>query len=484
MGENELHVITSAFPFVPAELNIAHFASTYVPADVCCRYFKIFGKNSIHVGATDFHSYFASNDGKTIDINLCYRYDEYYRDLFRLMKISYDRYITTEDELHTKIVNKFISNLNEQNQLLFKEAENCECDKCGSSLPISIFEDKYNKNKNKKQCPFCGSETYSIIIRKHCFLKLSDKNKEIEEFAEGCKQPDVQSFIKSICTTELKDWDFTRESKFGIPFILNNKQSLYLWFESLIAYYSLISDRTEEERKFYHFLGKNIIYYHGVIWPLMLKRGITGKNDIAVISARGFLDFDNTDKEIIDIKNIVKEIDADYIRFYLIYKVKDNTSDYNFKINELYSVISEVLCKKVINLNYRVFKCLAKISCDKLPKITIADFDFLSPYIDKIKQLIFDCNVNEALKVFIESIEFINKKMGDYDFRDIEKVENIRRLIVVSTWIFLMLKPILPDIASRISIYENWEPKEFDDYEKIEGKKLKSDIDKIIFEIK
>lgn len=230
----EMIIVTSAFPFVPAQLNLAHFASTYIPADVYCRFLKIFGKNAIHVSATDFHSFYASKDGNTIDKEMCKKYDNWYKKLFNIMEINFDNYITTDNNEHIELVNKTIKKLLKSNQLILKDSTSYICKECKSFVPKKIVTSKYEDNDNCNKCPFCGGKEFIEKIGKHYFLKLTDKNKLIKECANDNYQIDIKNMLNAISNQILEDWDFTRQSKLGLPCCLDENLSLYLWFESLV----------------------------------------------------------------------------------------------------------------------------------------------------------------------------------------------------------------------------------------------------------
>lgn len=103
-------VVTTAFPFVPAKLNLAHFSSTYVPADIIYRYLKLFNYKAIQVNATDVHSFFASKDGISIDEKQITEFNSKYNKLYKLMHIDYDNYMLTSDSIHTKYTQTVIKN--------------------------------------------------------------------------------------------------------------------------------------------------------------------------------------------------------------------------------------------------------------------------------------------------------------------------------------------------------------------------------------
>lgn len=180
---------------------------------------------------------------------------------------------------------------------------------------------------------------------------------------------------------------------------------------------------------------------------------------------------------MIDIEKMQEKYEADFIRFYLCYKVQDNIKDFKIKKKDFIQVINNVLISKIINLNYRIFNIIK--NCKTIPNIENEDKEFLELYINKIYSLIENCQINTTVKLICKFIDECNIKMSNFEFRDISKKQNIVKLISISALIYILLKPIAPKIAQQICIFENWTPQTINDVFKCESQLLKKTIDKI-----
>ncbi len=472
MNKNDVYVVTTAFPFVPAKLNLAHFSSTYIPADIIYRYLKLFNYKAIQVNATDVHSFFASKDGISIDEKQITEFNSKYNELYKLMHIDYDNYMLTSDCIHTKYTQAVIRKLYESKQLLTKESYSYFCEKCNGFLPHKIVE-----SRELEICPYCGNNHFVKTFSKHWWLKLKDKKEELRFIIDDMiLQEDVEKFLYSQLEN-IEDWDFTRDNKFGISFPLDERLTLYLWFESLVGYYSLILKfgLKDSEINFIHFLGKNIIYYHGIVWPVILKYAISNNVKIA-LSVRGFWNEKESDNDLLNIEEDIQKYDADYLRFYIAYKVTDNIKDFKFTHENFIEVINRILIKKIVNLNYRVYCLLKKIS-------TIPSNDENINYFDKeIKQIEEKVKTNEVngiVKVIIDTVNKYNKILSDPLKKVVLDKNKVIELAELSAFINISLSAIMPCFVNKINIFEDYVFQSYKDITSVGRKKIKNELSKI-----
>lgn len=472
MDKNGVYIITTAFPFVPAQLNLAHFSSTYVPADIIYRYLKLFNYKVFQVNATDVHSFFASKDGISIDEKQVIEFNDEYNRLYELMHIDYDNYMLTSDYNHIKYVQAVINELYKYNQLITKESYSYFCKKCKGFLPYKMVEAKEIEN-----CPYCGSSDFEKFSSEHWWLRLEDKKEEISSILNSMiLQDDVKKFLYSQLKN-VQDWDFTRDNKFGILFPLDKRLSLYLWFESLIGYYSLILKFEFEDSKinFIHFFGKNIIYYHGIVWPIILKHGINSNAKIA-LSVRGFWNEKESDNDLLDIRNAIKKYDADYLRFYIAYKVTDDINDFKFKTQDFINVINEILIKRIVNLNYRVYCLLKRIYI--IPN-NDENINYFNNEIEQIEEKIETNEVNKVIKIIIDTVNKYNRIISDSSKRDVFNNKIAIELAELSAFINISLSAIMPCFTEKVNIFEDYSYHSYSDIINVGGKKIKKELEKV-----
>lgn len=467
-------VVSSAFPFVPAELNLAHFASTYIPADVYSRFLKIFEIPNIHVCATDVHSIMASQDGRKRDLQLCNEYHKQYIDIFKLMEIKFDYYIRTDDQKHIATVNDALLRLNKKRLLYTKKTTNLICNDCKIYLPLRLafkakkinFKDAKNPeellSQNEFVCPYCNSRNGYIICKDQFFLKTTIFENFLNEKSNSYKSSKLRNIVKGFLKQGLEDWVISRNNNIGIPFPLSPvDKSIYIWFESLLCYYTLCCEANSTTNpNFVHFIGKNIIYYHTIIWPILLKEGLNLTDFKLNISPRGFLQFNKSDKNLIDIKSSLKMFPCDYLRFYCLYKSKDSLNDYNFSVSEVKLVCNKFINERIGNTLYRIWLLLLPHS-EKAKDVDLSDeivVFFYETLSNRTRNNLNEQKINSILKDIFEYVKKINKRLMDKETRDCSIKYNNGLLTFMGASLLTVLNPFMPKLTEEFSIFSSWVP--------------------------
>lgn len=438
-----MKIITTAFPFVPAELGIHHFASTYLPADIYCRSLKIMGEKVLFVNATDFHSIYATDNGK-IDIDKCYKYHDSYIRNYKAINISFDRLLTTDNEIHLQTINDAILKLQKDKLLYEKNALVVRCCCCGMFLPDKFIV----KNHEKKVCSLCGSNNLSYQYSLHTWLDLKNNLDIVNHVKEKFSQVEVVNQINQFLKN-LSDWDFTRDNKFGVKY--NDQLTIYLWFESLIGYYSLVPTDYKQNANFVHFIGKNIIYYHGIVWPVILKHISNGCMRIDDISVRGFMSANS--KIDLSVDKLCSKYGVDSIRFYIAYKVRDTISDFSLREEEIRKVVCEKLINNCIHFINRVRGLLASDKTIKLESEEAFICEIEKKYIEPVCDDFKKTRINSALKKIIEFAT-----AGNVIISNMVKISHldISNLSYMANAIILLLHPIVPQTSKELQLFR-WE---------------------------
>lgn len=448
----KLHVVTSAFPFVPARLHLGNIGSTYLPADICCRMLKAFDLPAVHVCATDVHSILASGDGKSISPEVCDACDAQYRDVFRRMNISFDQYIRTDDCGHVHQVYQVIADLSRAQLIEKRMADDTVCDNCGVTIPARLLENG--------RCPYCGSDLISVHRNAHYFLEIESQQEWLRQQLGMHPQPEIRNSVKSYCDEGLKNWDFTRINSYGIPYPDESGLAIYLWFESLVGYLSLCRKYEADAYRFVHFFGKNIIYYHSIIWPVMLRFTRYGAKSEYLLAAKGFARLEQSDPQLIDIEEALRLWDADFIRFYLSYKIRDDIRDYTFKVHDFENVVRTKLLYRICNLNYRAFHIVKSAEPNGLPAPGW-EFEEITACIADIRQELDDGHIHGMLARILDFCDYCNKRLTEERWRDPRKEENIAFLLCMNNFLCVALRAFIPGLTARLYYFENWKPETF-----------------------
>jgi len=308
------YTLTAALPYTNGPIHIGHLAGVYVPADIYARYLRLKGKDVLFVCGSDEHgvaiSMRARKEGKTPQ-QIIDHYHGLIKTSFEDFGISFDYYGRTSDPIHHQTASDFFKKLHQQgdfveqttDQLYDEEAQQFladrfvvgTCPKCGHT---EAYGD---------QCEACGSSlnatdlihpkstlsgsTPTLKPTKHWFLPLERYQNFLEEWIlkghAGDWKPNVYGQVKSWLDDGLKPRAVTRDLDWGIPVPVAGGENkvLYVWFDAPIGYISATKAWAETNGKDWrpywqdsdtelvHFIGKDNIVFHCIIFPAMLKFG-------------------------------------------------------------------------------------------------------------------------------------------------------------------------------------------------------------------
>ena len=300
--------VTSALPYANGPVHIGHLAGVYVPADIYVRYLRLKGEEVLFIGGSDEHgvpiTIKARKEGVTPQ-DIVDRYHTLIKDSFKEFGISFDVYSRTSSKTHHGVASDFFKTLYEKGEFIEKESEqyydeeakqfladryitgecpHChaegaygdQCEKCGTSLsPLDLINPK---------SAISGSAPV-LKKTKHWYLPLDKHEAWLREWIlEGHKEwrPNVYGQCKSWLDMGLQPRAVSRDLDWGIPVPVEGAEGkvLYVWFDAPIGYISntkeLLPDSWETwwkdpETRLVHFIGKDNIVFHCIVFPAMLK---------------------------------------------------------------------------------------------------------------------------------------------------------------------------------------------------------------------
>ncbi len=306
------YTITAALPYTNGPIHIGHLAGVYVPADIYSRYLRLTGKDVVFICGSDEHGVAISMKAKKEGVTPKDVIDKYHaiiKKSFVDFGISFDNYSRTSAAIHHKTASEFFVKLNEQGdfieettaQLYDEEAKQFLADRfVVGTCPRCGHEEAYGD-----QCENCGSTLNATDLinpkstitgavptlkeTKHWFLPLDRYEDFLKKWIlEGHKKdwkPNVYGQCKSWIDDGLKPRAVTRDLDWGIPVPVKGGEGkvLYVWFDAPIGYISSTKEWAEREgkdwepywkdkdTKLLHFIGKDNIVFHCIIFPSILK---------------------------------------------------------------------------------------------------------------------------------------------------------------------------------------------------------------------
>ena len=301
------YLITSALPYANGPVHIGHLAGVYVPSDIYARYQRLKGNEVISVCGSDEHgvpiTIKARKEGVTPQ-DIVDRYHEIIKDSFKRLGMSFDIYSRTSSQTHRKTASDFFRKLYDEGKFIEQTSMQFYDDEAQTFLADRYVMGTCPKCGNERaygdQCESCGStlspdeliNPHSTISggaiskreTKHWYLPLDQYDSFLREWIlEGHKEwkSNVYGQCKSWLDSGLQPRAVSRDLDWGIPVPVEGAEGkvLYVWFDAPIGYISATKDLTpdwekywkDEDTKLVHFIGKDNIVFHCIVFPSMLK---------------------------------------------------------------------------------------------------------------------------------------------------------------------------------------------------------------------
>jgi len=307
MSEYKRYLVTAALPYANGPVHIGHLAGVYVPADIYVRYLRMNDKDVVFVCGSDEHGVPITIKAKKENCSpqdIVDRYDAIIRKSFEEFGIIFSNYSRTSHDLHTKVSSDFFKTLYDKGQFIEQTSEQyydeeakqfladryivgtcpkCgaegaygdQCEKCGSSLSPEELINPVSKLSGAKPIKKATKHWYLPLDKHEDFLRkwILEDHKEWKS--------NVYGQCKSWLDGGLHPRAVSRDLDWGVPLPLPNTEGkvLYVWFDAPIGYITSTQECTpdwekywkSEDTKLVHFIGKDNIVFHCIVFPVMLK---------------------------------------------------------------------------------------------------------------------------------------------------------------------------------------------------------------------
>ena len=301
------YLVTSALPYANGPVHIGHLAGVYIPSDIYTRYLRLRGEDVIHVCGSDEHGVPITIKAKKEGITpqqVVDRYHEIIKNAFAGLGIEFDIYSRTSSDMHTATASDFFRKMYEEGKFVEQTTEQYFDEEAKMFLADRYIMGTCPKCGNERaygdQCESCGSTlspdeliephstlSGSVPVKKattHWYLPLNDYEQMLREWIlDGHKEwkSNVYGQCKSWLDGGLQPRAVSRDLDWGIPVPVEGADGkvLYVWFDAPIGYISATKELTpdwekywkSEDTKLVHFIGKDNIVFHCIVFPSMLK---------------------------------------------------------------------------------------------------------------------------------------------------------------------------------------------------------------------
>lgn len=502
------YTITAALPYTNGPIHIGHLAGVYIPADIYSRFLRIKGNDVLFVCGSDEHGVPITLKAKKEGVNPQVIVDKYHKiikESFVEFGISFDNYSRTSSKIHHKTASDFFIKLNDSNQFSEIESEQFYDESANQFLAdrfiVGTCPKCHNPDSYADQCEKCGTSHNAIDLinpkssltglspqlkkTKHWYLKLDDHQSFLEDWILKSHKSDWKSNVYGQCKSWLDDGlrprAVTRDLEWGVPVPLNDAEGkvLYVWFDAPIGYISSTIEWAKENNKNWesywkdpdtelvHFIGKDNIVFHCIIFPAMLKAEgsyILPKN----VPANEFLNLEGD--KISTSKNWAVWLPEYLIDFpekqdvlrYVLTSNAPETKDNDFtwkdfqakNNNELVAIFGNFI-NRVVVLTNKYYEG-AVPDKNKFLDIDIQVLDTIYESISKIEKSIHNYRFREACNELINIARIGNKYLAEQEPWKVIKEDEIRVETVmyvslqISAILSVICEPFLPKTSIKL----------------------------------
>lgn len=506
-------LVTSALPYANGPIHIGHLVE-YIQTDIWVRFQKMCGNDCIYICADDAHGtpimLRAQQEGITPEELITNVKLEHEKD-FADFLIEFDNYHSTHSEENKKHATTIYERLKENGHIttktvtdLFDPKENIflpdrfvkgECPKCNA-------KDQYGDN-----CEVCGA-TYSPAdlikpfssvsgatpIEKenlHYFFKLNDFKEMLQQWIDQDNlQPEITNKLKEWFESGLNDWDISRDAPyFGFEIPDAPGKYFYVWLDAPVGYMASLQQycdsqsnvggktfdsywNADSDAEVYHFIGKDIAYFHMLFWPAMLH-GANYRIPTAVY-CHGFLTVDGAKMSksrgtFIKARTYLDHLQPEYLRYYFAAKLGPGVNDLDLNLEDFQQRVNSDVVGKLVNIASRCAgfitkKFDSKLSANFNDECSHA-FELAVEKNEQIKSYYQARKYSEAMRVIMAVADIANQIIDAHKpwerIKDDNNRTEVHQVCSFGLNMFCLLigylKPVLPELASKSESFLNTE---------------------------
>lgn len=507
-------LVTNALPYANGALHLGHMVG-YVQADIWVRLQKMLGHDCIYICGSDSHGTPIMIQAEKIGMSPEAMIEEVRRDHekdFIDFDIDFDNYYTTHSPENKKLVETIYQRHVEKGNIikrtikqLFDPVKNMflpdryikgECPNCGA-------KDQYGDN-----CEVCGTtyqptdlkNPYSTLSgakpvekeSEHYFFKLQNYEDFLKDWTrKGHLQDEVSNKLGEWFKDGLREWDISRDAPyFGFPIPDAKDKYFYVWLDAPVGYMASFANLCERRTdlnfsdywnsdshvELYHFIGKDIIYFHALFWPAILH-GAQFRTPSAIF-ANGFLTIDGQKMSksrgtFIKARTYLEHLKPEYLRYYFAAKLSDRIEDLDINFDDFTQRVNSDLVGKFINIASRCASFInknfdGKLSAQCAEKQLYEDFAKAGDSIaENWQKMEYSHAIRQIMALADRANQYIDEKKPWSLMKDPARKQEVQDVCTMGLNLFrvlmIYLKPVLPETAKQVESFLNIQPLQWRD---------------------
>ena len=492
-------LVTSALPYANGSIHLGHLVE-YLQTDIWVRNQKMSGNQCIYVCADDAHGTPIMLKAQELQIKpeelIKKNYKEHCQD-FSDFYIEFDNYHSTHSDENKEYSSYIYEKLKEKGDIVTKTIEQFYDNEAKMFLPDRYIKGECPKCGAKDQygdsCEECGA-TYSSteIINpvsvvtnsppitketEHFFFKLSNYDDFLKNWiSEETTQSEIRNKLSEWLSEGLADWDITRDKPyFGFNIPNAKDKFFYVWLDAPVGYIASFKNYCmkhnvnfeefwdkETSTELYHFIGKDIAYFHALFWPAMLEGADFRKPN--AIYCHGFLTIDGEKMSksrgtFFNARTYLDFLEPEYLRYYFASRLTSKIEDIDLNFDDFQSRVNSDLIGKIINIGSRCAKFINKDFNNSLAISSENDslIEECLSYKEEIIQNYELRNYSTNVRLISSLADKINKYLDSekpwVKIKNDPDKELVQRICTDGLNLFRILigylKPILPNISKK-----------------------------------